>query len=230
MKRLLLLAITLALLPRAEAKGPRKPPAKPPANRLFNLTCHPFQSLEVQQPIDTSCPRPTGNVADATSAHGKQNAVKNNFCAGTPFASVTHDNLLQLQTAIAKDVPDYSTWNRNNLPADRSVFKKTSLPFQEGAAIQYTGFLLEAHYADTQSGESVNCNTKGNASNDIHIALVRTATATNKCESITAEITPHFRPTAWTPENLNAKTGRLIRISSIDVRRSPQALHKWDGE
>jgi len=209
MKILLFLIITLALLPRAEAKGPRKPPP----NQLFNLRCHPFQPLERQQLIDKSCPSPTGNVADATSAHGEQNAVKNNFCAGTPFASITHENLLQLQTAIEKDVPEYPTWNRDNLPADRSVFKKASLPFREGAAVQYTGFLLEAHYADTHGGESVNCNTNGNASNDIHIALVKTATATNACESITAEITPHFRPTAWTTQNLTAQKPKRIRIS-----------------
>jgi hypothetical protein len=61
-------------------------------------------------------------------------------------------------------------------------------------------YLLEAHHADLgtgpNSGESVNCNNGAPSFNDIHIAL-GSLPSTQECASVTAEISPHYRPATW---------------------------------
>jgi len=73
-----------------------------------------------------------------------------------------------------------------------------------------------ADYADTAKqgfkGESVNCNRLSEEENDIHIPLGIT-TALDECQSVTAEMSPHFRPGKWTPENINSVGEHLIRIT-----------------
>jgi hypothetical protein len=66
----------------------------------------------------------------------------------------------------------------------------------EGKLVRVAAFIIEAHYADLGSGESVNCNLATEEGNDIHIALGLTATMP-ECSSVTAEISPHSRPTSW---------------------------------
>ncbi|MBC7932046.1 MAG: hypothetical protein H7Z38_15925, partial [Rubrivivax sp.] len=59
---------------------------------------------------------------------------------------------------------------------------------------------------DTETGEDVNCKIGGagkigTEDNDIHISVGLTqltaATIPARCQSITAEISPHFRPAVW---------------------------------
>jgi len=46
------------------------------------------------------------------------------------------------------------------------------------------------------AGESVNCNGAKEEDNDIHIAF-GAQPSTKECNSITAEISPHYRPASW---------------------------------
>jgi len=81
----------------------------------------------------------------------------------------------------------------------------------EGSLVQFVGFIIEAHYSNVDSGESVNCNLPGEPTNDIHIAVGQALDAP-ECTSITAEIIPHFRPHVWTLlATLNGTDGPRLR-------------------
>jgi hypothetical protein len=86
----------------------------------------PFASIAKHRSIDDNCPG-RGEVPEQSDnpndpAHALQNLAKNNFCAtGTP-ALVTFTSFKKLQQKLDKKVPKAKTWNRDHLPADRSVF------------------------------------------------------------------------------------------------------------
>ncbi len=172
----------------------------------FSPACHPFKAIEVQHPIDSSC-GPTGKGQGGSAL---QNQSKNNFCAGVNYQLISQPDLLSKQQKVAA-LPGYLQWSPENMPNSRSGF----VSLGEGTPVQFVGYVLEAHYADLTSGESVNCNVPGDdASNDIHIALVPQPGITNQCQSNSAEMTPHYRPASWTVANLE-KIGHttLVRVS-----------------
>lgn len=147
----------------------------------------PFASIEVRHPIDGSCG--INGAAGASGGSRLQNAVKNNFCAGaggTKPQTITVQALVDLQKQTK--VPS----GHGNEPASRAPL--TALG--EGRLVRIKAFLYEAHHADLGSGESVNCNGANAPENDVHIALVEQASS-QECESVTAEISPHFRPDTW---------------------------------
>jgi hypothetical protein len=189
------------------------------AQTTFNLRCHPFQSFEAKHPVDVSCPGSTGNAQPATSGHALQNLAKNNFCAAGLVIDITHDGLLQLQHA-AEAIPGYAGWNRNNLPSSRDPFTQLPGTFKEGMLVRYTGFVYELHAADTTGGESVNCNIKGSEANDIHIAFVASP-ADAECTSITAEMSPHFRPKAWVASKIGPKIALFLRRGGKGMANAP---------
>jgi hypothetical protein len=84
-------------------------------------------------------------------------------------------------------------------------------------------FVLKADHANfKKNGEAVNCNHKGRPWNDVHIALVKTKNA-DECTSITAQISPHFRPDDWAPIAL-VNLGRPIRVTGhlfFDTAHTP---------
>ncbi len=187
----------------------------------FPTTCLPFtENIEVQHPIDRTC----GLTGRGTGGSALQNQVKNNFCAGTNYQTITQQDLLSKQAKVAA-LPGYAQWDGESMPSSRSDF--TALG--EGTAVQFVGYILEAHYADLTSGESVNCYVPNDdASNDIHIALAPELGTKNECQSNTAEMIPHYRPTSWTVSNLE-KIGHttLVRVSG---QLMYDADHKICGE
>jgi hypothetical protein len=185
------------------------------AQTKFDLKCHPFSALEVPHAIDSSCPKATGNATTPTSGQALQNQAKNNFCAAAPFVDISHDDLLALETLV-EALPEFPSWNRQHLPPGRNPFTTTGGHFNEGMAVRYTGYVFEAHPADTSSGESVNCKKLGVSANDIHIALVQDpkAKAKDECKSVTAEMSPHFRPTLWTAKKISSRVALFVFNSS----------------
>lgn len=173
----------------------------------FVMKCHPFQAIEVHHPIDTSC----GTQGKGTTEGAKaQNTVKNNFCAGSDFQELSTQELVNRQQQV-ESIAGYSGWSGENLPTSRSQFEG----MDEGKPVRFVGYILEAHNADLTSGESVNCGVKNDvASNDIHIALVGQPGIADECQSITAEMIPHYRPSTWTKTAL-ARIGHttLVRVS-----------------
>jgi len=191
----------------------------------FDLKCHPFQALEMVHPIDSSCPSADGNATDSTSGHALQNVAKNNFCAGNTFVDIKHEDFVQLQQSVEK-LPGYPTWNNQNYPGSRDSFKNMGGKLAEGAAVRYTAYVFEAHAADTSGGESVNCNQAGVPPNDIHIALVHAPTITDECETTTAEMSPHFRPTSWDAQRISSQLAAFIYdASQKKLVPNPAATH-----
>lgn len=167
----------------------------------------PFASIEVKHPIDQSCGLEGTNTAP-TNSH-IQNEVKNNFCAtaasGQP-ETITPQNLVDLQASTT--VPS----GTGKEPADRTPLQALG----EGKLVRMKAFLFEAHQADLGSGESVNCNGATAAKNDIHIAFVAQSDG-KECESVTAEISPHYRPATWD------QIGKFETYSSTTKKYTPDS-------
>ncbi len=141
---------------------------------------------------------------------------------------MTFQDFVDLQGKIA-NVPHRVT-NRSVLAA-----------LGEGQYVSYVCFIKEAHYSDTMRGESVNCNLPGPAANDIHVVLVKDPNDQDPCNSTVAEISPHYRPANWTPENLiTASKNRPVRIRgqlfcdtshsacSGNYRPNPKRISIWE--
>ncbi|HZD31718.1 MAG TPA: hypothetical protein VE779_08650 [Candidatus Angelobacter sp.] len=181
-----------AALNSVKPTTPGAPP--PPAGAVvqpgtFSPVCDlPFKG--VRNPAsDDHC----GIQGDKTDPASQAEATaKNNFCAPTHDPDVlTYKQLLDLQTqssGIPKELDD----------------RKPIENLGEGNYVSYVAVIKNAHYSDTTGGEAVNCNMSGNPPNDIHIVLMSDPTDTDECHSTTAEMSPHYRPTNWTPNALNA--------------------------
>jgi hypothetical protein len=172
----------------------------------------PFSAIEVKHPIDSSCGIEGTSSAPANSHI--QNKVKNNFCATAPGGTpeeFTPQMLIDLQAKTT--IPS----GHGKEPADRTALQDLG----EGKLVRMKAFLVEAHFADLGGGESVNCNGGKEPDNDIHMALGPKAD-TQECDSVSAEITPHFRPTTWEAighdEIYNSTTHKYTTDPSVDSR------------
>jgi len=164
----------------------------------FTLQCNPFGGLaEHNQAIDDRCG--LDGVGSANSV--AQNRVKNNFCAPAPATVVNVATLRALQDDVAALGIPFGQPQTIPSPADRPKLQHPDtmhgIAIGEGSLVEFVGFIIEGHYSDTSSGEDVNCKFSGDPPNDIHVAIGQALTEP-ECESITAEIIPHFRPHAWT--------------------------------
>jgi len=147
----------------------------------------PFAKIEIKHPIDGTCGI-EGNPSSSAPSH-KQNTVKNNFCSKGAPQKFNPQMLIDLQKQTHIPMGQFKE------PADRSML--TALG--EGKVIRMKANLIEAHFADLGNGESVNCGKPPDSSeeeNDIHIAFGPTAD-TQECNSVSGEISPHFRPDTW---------------------------------
>lgn len=192
------------------------PPGGPcqPANSALSIHCPlPFEAICEAHSIDNSC-GPGGSTSSGKPSppdQDAQNSAKNNFCAKGNPVDVSFNNFDALQAAAtAAHVPFGSP---THLPSDRSpLVHLLSLPgagsIGEGTVVRLAAFVMDAHYSNVQTGESVNCFTKGPEFNDVHVVLVEQNPSPqpppNECPSVTAEISPHFRPATWTAENLTS--------------------------
>ena len=167
----------------------------------FTPPCElPFAAIATPQAIDQICG--ISGLATAKPALVAQDTVKNNFCArGTPVV-LTFDVYPALQAAAEKALggPHYEP------PLDRTPLQKlfplSGQTIGEGTVVTLAGYVEKAHFSDVGEGEGVNCELKTDAENDIHVPIVATSGA-DECTSVTAEISPHARPQAWTPSNVN---------------------------
>ena len=200
--------------------------------------------MSAQSEFDSGCPVPFGDLKSMgrpvdrclTEGEGSnesqlaQNRAKNNLCLTTQPVAVTQFSFARLQAAVEqKDIP---FGNARRLPQDRAALRsvyKTSNGDQigEGTLVAYVGYVLDAHYSDVSSGESVNCKMLGKINNDIHVTLALTPNA-SPCQGIVAEIIPHFRPLAW--EDIVAMPhNRPVRIVGqllFDASHAPCRLGK----
>lgn len=155
----------------------------------------PFDSIKEAHSIDNTC-GPEGKTQDASNQ--AQNRAKNNFCATGDPVRVTFSTFLSLQQAAEdQHIPFGSGLN---LPPDRTVLKDLvtvdGTKIGEGTVVRLVAFIVDAHYSNVSSGETVNCKLRGKENNDIHIMLGQSTSAA-ACDTVTAEMSPHFRPLAW---------------------------------
>src|SRR5947207_2189292 len=148
----------------------------PLAAATFQPPCKlPFASLAKKQPIDSKCGM-SGSPKN-TPALAAQDTAKNNFCAtGTPVV-LTFDVYAPLQAAAETVLggPNYE-------PPDTRAVLHNLYTWQgkqigEGTLVSVVGTVESAHYSDTETGESVNCDLTEDGNNDIHIPIVATAGA-----------------------------------------------------
>src|SRR5438105_13617177 len=181
-----------ALLVVGSCSRTRAPKPATPRVGTFTLTCDPFGGLAEHQPIDDRC-GPDG-IGSANSI--AQNRVKNNLCAPEPATVVDFATLQTLQADVPALGIAFGSPQTIPTPADRPKLRHPDtthgIAVGEGSLVLFVGFLIEAHYSDVQSGESVNCDLPGEPTNDIHVAIGPQLGAP-ECESITAEIIPHLR-------------------------------------
>ena len=196
----------------ARTAGPAAAP--PPRDDSFQPGCTlPFDATKAQQPIDGTCPV-GGHSAliNGSQPHVQQNLAKNNFCVTGAPTPVSYDAFVALQTAV-DNMPGLVWGSGQKMPADRSVLRNLSindggrsLTVGEGSKVSFVGYVMAYEFADTHGGEDVNCNLNGDENNDIHLTLRTTPGLILKrpsglpdprCNAVSAEVSPHFRPAAW---------------------------------
>ncbi len=153
--------------------------------------------------------------ASPTQARAKafESRAKNNFCADT--SSVTVVNFSILREMQVKPVDKSHLGNRHVL---HSIFEMPDgKKIGEGDVVRLKAWVSNAHVSDCPKGESVNCSTPGFDSNDIHIPLLDPTVAEGRgqdeCTSVTAEMSPHFRPAAWSQLDLKTPVKNVVRVT-----------------
>ncbi len=202
---------------------PSPPPAKPPG-------------------IDSSC-----GLTGTGGSEANQNAAKNNFCAtGTP-QPITLADLQQLQTQAANDPSiDFGDENSGSRQKGPQVDRAPLQAMGEGKLVTMTGYVLLARQ---EGAESVNCEKNVHdqpAYHDIHIELGDSASASDECSGIVAEMIPHHRPDSWTAGNVEklavAKPKLMVRVTGQlffdsshfpcengqGVRNNPKRISLWE--
>jgi hypothetical protein len=183
----------------------------------------PFNGKPVEHDIDRDCSSEGTGKGNAQQA---QNRAKNNFAAkGEPVPIQILDiDRLEKATILARNCfakhashCDQLAIDEAGLPTDRGQLRNIAttgngVKIGEGTIVVLEAAVMDSHYSNTKynlyknngilspgNGESVNCKNKLSSAidrNDIHIALGAPGEK-NECMSVTAEISPHFRPEAW---------------------------------
>ncbi len=184
----------------------------------------PFDAIKVKQNIDGKCPMGGKSALNnGSQPHILQNLAKNNFCVDGDPMPISYNAFVALQTAV-KNMTGLNWGSGDKLPSDRSVLQNLhikdgsrSLTVGEGSKVVFVGFVMAYEFADAAKGEDVNCDLSGDGNNDIHMTLRTTPGLISKrpagstdprCNSVSAEVSPHFRPTAW--NKLSAASSKAV--------------------
>ena len=236
-----------AAAPTAKPAGEAGPPmaamvAEPAklSGTAFAPACEvPFGSIGEVRDIDNCGVEGTGSERSRL-----QNRAKNNFCASAPTLDINRQDLERLQTKV-DELEDFEWGTPTKLPEDRTPLKSiTTVSGQaagEGSRVRVRAYFMHANYSNVSNGENVNCSVGGQANNDIHMYLGMTPEEDDRCESLNAEITPHFRPDGWLDiVSLNISPKRPLRITGQlffdashepcrpNKRHSPHRFTSWE--
>ena len=151
---------------------------------------------------------PTGCSTPGTS-HALANQLKRTVPPPGNPTPLTFENFSQLQDAAVALVDQ----GLEISPADRGKISSIDLSdvtAGEGSRVRLVAFLSEGK-PHPNSGESVNCNLKTEANNDIHISITEVKSA-SEFESIVVEMIPQNRPANWTSKNVGKLRGKLLMI------------------
>jgi len=152
--------------------------------------------------------KPTG-CSEEGSAHGLANQLKRTVPPEGAPTTLSFDTFSRLQKAAVELVDE----GVDIEPTDRDKIKSIDTPqgtVGEGSRVRLMAFLSEGKpHANT--GESVNCNLKTEANNDIHISVSESKNA-SEFEGIVVEMIPQDRPAKWTSTNVGKLRGKLLLI------------------
>jgi hypothetical protein len=189
--------------------------------------------------VDKHCPLEGCGKSPASQA---QDLRKNNFCSTVKPVELSFQSFNSLQSVVdTKETFDYEGTNKQ-LGVDRTGLAKVPtvdlkgkpVTLSEGDVVSLTGTVKEAKHDDVPllnaqfHGEGVNCNNDDVEWNDIHIVLLDSGS--DECQSVTAEIIPHFRPEVWDRFDSNPKTSPSVNglpVAGIKVRLTGQLF--FDG-
>jgi hypothetical protein len=173
----------------------------------------------VERDIDRTC---AADGITTKDQHKAQNRAKNDFSRTSVPVRIRITDFDRLEKATLRA---RNCW-QNNLSGCRKLELKSGLPVDrtqlvnmaktadgqdvgEGTVVTLEAKVLGSHYSNTRfniynssgppargSGESVNCKNSAVDWNDIHVVLAAPGVS-NECLSVTAEVSPHFRPNAW---------------------------------
>jgi hypothetical protein len=146
------------------------------------------------------------------------NLAKNNFCAVGAPVLVTFASFKNLQLKLDHSQPAALHWDRDHLPADRSIFQsiyKTSSgdTIGEGSVVRLAAWLMKRRPG---SNESCNCDGgTAEANADIHLVWISSSDRENtpECSSVTAEVSPHERPSSWVSHIILLANDHPFRIT-----------------
>lgn len=145
----------------------------------------------------TSCPV-TGCASPPDGSHGIMNQLKQTVPSSTSATMLTFDDFAGLQQQA-----DNSVGEDKELTADDRAQLKgltvSSGQVSEGDLVSLLGYLVGTPHPNT--GESVNCNLKGEPNNDYHIPFSNDPNNTD-FQGIVVEMIPQNRPAAWNLGNL----------------------------
>lgn len=152
--------------------------------------------------------KPTGCAA-ADSGHGLLNQLKRTEPPEGNPTTVTFDTFSQLQSAAEERVGQAGEIE----PADRDKIK--SIETAEGTVgerslVRLVAF-LSAGKPHANTGESVNCNLKGEENNDLHISVTEKKNG-SEFDGIVVEMIPQDRPDNWTAADLASLRGKVLLI------------------
>jgi len=201
--------------------GSHQKPNPTTAGNAFEAECGtlPFVDIATKPDLFSEC----GNCG-VLSAHESSSPVqgpakvaqshaKNNFCADTSkVMPVTVADLRNMQKeAAAKNLVMSDISDRTKIQVTLN-----GKPIGEGDVVSLVAWVKDAHLSDCAGGEAVNCDTGGSAHNDVHIVLVDPTSGgrdQDECSSVTAEMSPHFRPAAWSQLDKKIPTDNIIRVT-----------------
>lgn len=206
--------LALSALASGGARPARHAAPGPQGEEAFVPGCTlPFDAIKLRRDIDGRCPK-GGHSAliQGSQPHVLQNLAKNDFCVDGPPTPISFNAFVALQTAV-NNMTGLVWGSGQKIPADRTPLQNLSirdgaqsLTVGEGSKVSFAGYVMAYEFADTHSGEDVNCDLSGDENNDIHLTLRTTrglilkrpaGSPDPRCNSVSAEVSPHFRPAAW---------------------------------
>lgn len=176
-----------------------------------------------------------------------ESQAKNNFCADTSEIVPMHfEDFSRLEASTDPKTMDLKS-SRDELKVIEDVIVHKH-EVGEGTVVQFVAMMRGAHISDCtrprpgkNGGEAVNCNTLGTDKNDIHIVLMPLDEGpdASECDSVTAEIIPHFRPESWALLDLKTPTDNPVRLTGqlfydnshracVDGKGSPARRTVWE--
>lgn len=201
--------------------------AQAPNKFPFKKQEMPYNAPAVERPIDRDCGAEGTANGPAQEAQNIAKNDFSAQGDPVPLRITDFDRLekatLRARNCAAKNLPNCRKVKLSaKLPVDRDQLKEIATTADgatigEGTLVVLEAKVLESHYSNTKyniygftngkpnrgQGESVNCKgvpTRAAASgidrNDLHVVLVAPG-VTKECLSVTAEISPHFRPDSW---------------------------------